>query len=133
MPPCPEALVPKEAWFSEYQKLVMKETKSNTKCAKLDPHFHEHVRYCIHYRNLKFIKELGVTLGYVHNVISFTQGKFMKPYIEGNNELRGLATNEFEKDFFKLMNNSVFGKTMENVRNRMNIPNINLQNEDSLR
>jgi hypothetical protein len=121
MPPCPEALVPREEWFSEYQKRVRKDTNSNTKCAKLVPHFHEHLRYCIHYRNLKYIKELGVTLGHVHNVISFTQGKFMKPYIEGNNELRGKAVNEFEKDFFKLMNNSVFGKTMENVRNRMNL------------
>ncbi len=59
MPPCPEALIPKEEWFSEYQKLVREKTKSNTTCAKLVPHFHEHLRYCIHYRNLKFIKELG--------------------------------------------------------------------------
>jgi hypothetical protein len=124
MPPCPESLTPKEAWFSDYQKQLQLQTKSNTKCAKLVPHLREHLNYCIHYRNLKFIEKLGVTLGKVHNVISFTQDKWMKPYIEGNNERRTLAAksgNKFEKDFFKLMNNAVFGKTMENVRNRMNL------------
>ena len=79
MPPCPESLIPKEEWFSEYQKLVKTETKSNTKCQKLVPHLHEHKNYCIHYRNLKFIEKLGVTLGTVYNAISFTQSKWMKP------------------------------------------------------
>ncbi len=51
MPPCPESLIPKEEWFSDYQKLLREETKSNTKCEKLVPHFNEHLRYCIHYRN----------------------------------------------------------------------------------
>ena len=103
---------------------MQKETKSHTKCNNLVPHVKEHLNYCIHYRNLKVVEKIGVTLGKVHNVISFTQDKWMKPYIDSNNERRTIAAkngNKFEKDFFKLMNNAVFGKTMENVRNRMNL------------
>jgi len=58
MPPCPESIIPKEEWFSEYQKQVAKTTNSNTKSQKLVPHLHEHLKYCIHYRNLEFIKQL---------------------------------------------------------------------------
>ncbi len=53
MPPCPESIIPREEWFSDYQKQVAKTTKSNTKCPKLVPHLNEHLNYCIHYRNLK--------------------------------------------------------------------------------
>ena len=57
----------------------------------------------------------------VHRGISFYQSSWMEPYIRKNTELRKTAANNFEKDFFKLMNNSVFGKTIENIRKRQNI------------
>ena len=53
--------------------------------------------------------------------ISFKEEPWMKPYIEVNKKLRTKASSEFKKDFFKLMNNSVFGKTMENIKNRVDI------------
>ena len=90
-----------------------------SKCCKLVPHLYEHKNYVIHYRNLKFVKNLGVEIGTVHNVISFKQAPWLAKYIGFNTECRKQAKDEFEKDFFKLMNNAVFGKTMENVRNRI--------------
>ncbi|CAH3146286.1 unnamed protein product, partial [Porites lobata] len=65
--------------------------------------------------------EMGMRITAVHRGISFNQSPWMEPYIRKNTELRKTAANSFEKDFFKLMNNSVFGKTIENIRKRQNI------------
>ena len=88
---------------------------------KLICHFKTRKNYVIHYRTLRQCLELGMKITAVHRGISFYQSPWMEPYIRKNTELRKTATNSFEKDFFKLMNNSVFGKTKENIRKRQNI------------
>ena len=64
---------------------------------------------------------LGMVVIKIHRIISFTQSQWFKPYIDFNSEKRQKATNDFEQDFFKLMNNAVFGKTMENIRKHMDV------------
>ena len=96
---------------------VMKIGKVN----KLTPNFNKKTKYVLHHRNLKQYLGFGMKLTEIHRVISFKQSKWLAPYIALNTQLRTAAKNDFEKDFFKLMNNSVFGKTMENIRNRVNI------------
>ena len=88
---------------------------------KLICHFKPRKNYVVHYRNLRQYLEMGMRITAVHRGISFYQSSWMEPYIRKNTELRKTAANSFEKDFFKLMNNSVFGKTMENIRKRQNI------------
>ena len=85
---------------------------------KLIASLHKKTRYVLHYAYLKTVLEQGVRLVKVHRAISFTQSPWMRNYIMLNTELRKKSTNEFEKNFYKLMVNSVYGKTMENVRSR---------------
>ena len=78
-------------------------------------------KYVIHISDLKQALNHGLVLKNVYRVIEFRQEAWLKPYADMNTKLRTEAKNDFEKDFFKLMNNSVFGKTMENVRNHRDI------------
>ena len=87
---------------------------------KLIPNLHDKKEYNIHYKNLKLYESLGMKITKIHKGVKFEED-FMKKYIDKNIDLRKNAKNEFERDFFKFMNNSVFGKTMENVRNRVDI------------
>ena len=77
---------------------------------KLVPNLRDKKNYVIHIRVLDQALRHGLVLERIHRAIGFNQSNWMKPYIDFNTQLRTLATNDFEKDFFKLMNDSVFGK-----------------------
>ena len=96
---------------------------------KLIPNLRDKTKYVIHYKNLIQCLQQGIKLKKIHQGIKFTESEWLKPYIDMNTNLRTQAKNNFEKDFFKLMNNSVFGKTMENIRNRVNIKLVNTKEE----
>ena len=91
------------------------------KCKKLVCNLYDKKNYVVHIRSLKQALYHGLILKKVHSVIQFYQEAWLKPYIDMNTELRKKAKNDFEKDFFKLMNNAVFGKTMGNVRKHRDI------------
>ena len=88
---------------------------------KLIPNLNDKTKYTVHHETLKQYEGLGLKITKIHRGITFEESAWLGPYIELNTDLRSEATNDFEKDFFKLMNNSVFGKTMENIRNRVDI------------
>ena len=112
---------PKELWKSHNDYPLAPERVKVDGVEKLICHFKPRLNYVVHYVNLRQYLEMGMVLTAVHKGISFNQSPWMEPYIRKNTELRKSAANSFEKDFFKLMNNSVFGKTIENIRKRQNI------------
>ena len=121
-PLAPEKILITDNMLSKYCKdLKEKENISSGRVHKLVPNLKNKEKYVLHYKNLQLYLSLGMKLKKVHRVLEFTQKPWMKPYIDFNTKKRTNAKNSFEKDFFKLMNNSVFGKTMENLRKRSNI------------
>ena len=109
-----------ENMLSKVQKDIHKyfygKDASDEKTNKLVLNVMDKKKYVLHISALKFYLQHGLRLKKVHRAISFKQANFLKPFIEFNTEKRKNANNDFGADLFKLMNNSVYGKTMENVR-----------------
>ena len=99
----------------------LSERMKSDKCNKLVCNLLNEKKYVTHINSLKQALNHGLKLKKIHRIIEFNQEAWFKPYIGMNTELRKAAKNDFEKDLFKLMNNSVFGKTMENIRKHKDI------------
>ena len=105
--------------FNDYLKEIKPDTNTQTKILICD--WSDKKNYLVHYRTLKFYLRHGMIVDKVHNVISFKQSRWLEKYINFITEKRNQAVKDFEKDFYKLLNNAFYGKTMENVPNRLKI------------
>ena len=104
--------------YSPAQQTVFPQTAPQR---KLTPNLRDKVRYVVQYSNLKLYLQLGPVVTRIHRVLTFKQSTWFKTYIDFNTHQRSLAGSSSLKDFFKLMNNNVFGKTQENLRKRVQV------------
>ena len=108
--------------FSLHRDLpFLPKRKKIEKCRKLVCDFFDKKKYVVHIKALKEALNHGLILKKVHRVIQFNQKAWLKPYIDMKTKFRTEAKEDFEKDFFELMNKAVFGKTMENISNHRDI------------
>ena len=116
-PPCPITTTIATSLLSPYQKEILEKNnnKHANKSAKLVLNLFDKVDYVCHYRYLQKCHELGCVISNVSKVMKFKQSQWLKPYIDKNTDYRKNAKNEFEKDLYKLLNNSIFGKTCQDV------------------
>ena len=112
---------PSYLWKSHNDYPLAPERKKINKVDKLICSFLPKKNYVLHYKILKQYLQEGLILKKVHRGTKFYQSPWMEPYIRKNTNLRKVTKNVFEEEFFKLMNNSVFGKTIENTRKQQNV------------
>jgi hypothetical protein len=120
-PLAPQIMSVSENMVSDVSKEIYKQYHNgkdvkDEKTSKLLLTLYDKEKYVIHIRNLKYYLEKGLELKRIHRCIKFSQSAWLKKWIDFNTEKRKEATNDFDKDLFKLMNNAVYGKTMEDVR-----------------
>ena len=134
-PLTPEIKSINEDMLSEYQKYLNDELniKYNSTDKKLILDLLPKKNYKVYYKNLEYYLILGVKVTKVHRILTFDEKPFLKEYININTELRKQSKNDLEEDLFKLMNNAIFGKSMENVLIRSNIKLINNNPEKLLK
>ena len=105
--------------YNDYLKGIKPDTYIQT--SKLICDWSNKKNYLIHYRMLKFYIKHGMIVDKFQDVISFKQSRWLEKYINFNTQKRNQAIKDFEKDFYKLLINAFYGRTMENVRNRLKI------------
>ena len=114
--------------FSDYMKTIKPDTYTQNTKRICD--WSDEKNYLIHYRMLNFYIRHGIIVDKVHEIISFRRSRWLEKCIIFNTQKRNQTKNDFEKDFYKLLKNTFYGKTMENVRNRLK---INIVQEDGYR
>ena len=105
--------------FNDYKKEIKPDTYIQSKKVIFD--WSDKKNYLIHYKILKFYVRHGMVVKKVHEIISFRHSRWLENCINFNTQKRNQAVNDFEKDFYKLLKNVIYGKTMENVGNRLKI------------
>ena len=124
-PLAPEKLPISSDMLSKYCKKIAKYEIKVGDIRKIIPTLGKKTKYVLHYKNLQLYLSWGIKLTKIHTALKFKQSDWMKKHIDFDTEKRMNVANDFEKDFFKLMINSVYGKTMENLRKRISVWFIN--------
>jgi len=133
-PPAPEKKAIGVEQMLGYQKKMVKDLRLDfPKSEKLVLTLEDKERYVVHYHNLQLYLKKGMRLKKVHRVLEFDQEPWTERYIRMNTEFRKEAKSDFETNFYKLMNNSVFGKTMENLRNHVDVKIVQSWKTDKIR